>query len=77
MAKAKKAKAAVKPSKEKEVLLVASKVRDAIRGAECNVAGDAIQGLNEWVHWLITQAAARAKENGRKTVRAHDFMAPM
>jgi len=76
MAKAKKAKSGGKAAtKEKEVLLVASKVRDAIRSSDCNVAGDAINGLNDWVHWLISQAAARAKENGRKTVRAHDFMA--
>jgi len=78
MAKAKKAKAAPKGAKqEKEVLLVASKVRDAIRTADCNVAGDALEGLNEWVHFLIMQATARAKENGRKTVRSHDFMTPM
>jgi hypothetical protein len=60
---------------EKEVLLVASKVRDAIRSHDCNVAGDAIEGLNEWVHWLIVQACKRAQANNRKTVRGHDFMA--
>ena len=76
MAKAKSKKAAPKAApKEKEVLLVASKVRDAIRSNDCNVAGDAIEGLNEWVHWLIAQASKRAQENGRKTVRSHDFMA--
>lgn len=58
-----------------EVLLVASKVKEQIRQAGCNTAGDAIEGLNEWVHWLIAQATKRAAENGRKTVRAHDFMA--
>ena len=79
MAKAKTAKkgAAKSAPKEVEVLLVASKVRDAIRSKDCNVAGDALEGLNQWVHWLIQQASRRAQENGRKTVRAHDFMAPM
>ena len=79
MAKAKTAKkgAAKAPPKQQEVLLVASKVRDAIRGNDCNVAGDALEGLNDWVHWLIAQASRRAQENGRKTVRAHDFMAPV
>jgi hypothetical protein len=57
-----------------EVLLVGSKVKAAIKGAGCNTAGDAIEGLNGWVHWLISQATARAAANGRKTVRAHDFM---
>ena len=64
-------------SKGKEVLLVASKVKDSIKKNGCNTAGDAIsEGLNEWVHWLIKQGCDRAKANGRKTVRAHDFMIP-
>jgi histone H3/H4 len=76
MAKAKsKAKAA--PKAAKEVLLVGSKVRGLIKDADCNTAGDAVEGLNEWVYWLIAQATTRAKANGRKTVRAHDFMVPM
>ncbi len=60
--------------KKGEVLLVASKVKEAIKGAGCNTGGDAIEGLNEWVGWLIQQATQRAGKNGRKTVRAHDFM---
>lgn len=76
---AKKAtKKATKTSAKKksaEVLLVASKVKDALRSHDCNVSGDAIEGLNGWVHWLIQQAATRAAANGRKTVRAHDFLA--
>jgi histone H3/H4 len=77
VAKAKKAapKKAAKGG-PKEVLLVGSKVKAAIKDANCNTAGDAMDGLNAWVHWLIKQATARATENGRKTVRAHDFMAP-
>jgi histone H3/H4 len=58
-----------------EVLLVGSKVKAALKEAGCNSSSDAIDGLNAWVHWLIGQAAQRAAANGRKTVRAHDFMA--
>jgi len=72
MAKAKKGKAA--PSRPTEMLLVSSKVRQIIKDAGCNTAGDALDGLNAYVGWLIHQAAKRASENGRKTVRAHDFM---
>lgn len=72
MAKAKKGKAAA--SRPAEMLLVASKVRQQIRDAGCNVAGDALDGLNAYVSWLIEQAAKRASENGRKTVRTHDFI---
>jgi len=75
MAKAKKAKArAAKGKGTTEQLLVASKVKAAIKDAGCNTAGDALDGLNNWVGWLIAQATQRAAANGRKTVRAHDFM---
>ena len=57
-----------------EMLLVASKVRQLIKDAGCNTAGDALDGLNAYVSWLVEQAAKRAGENGRKTVRAHDFI---
>ena len=70
----KKAAAKKSSSANKEMLLVGSKVKAAIKDANCNTAGDALEGLNEWVYWLIQQATARASQNGRKTVRAHDFM---
>ena len=73
MAKAKKGKGAVS-ARPTEMLLVASKVRQMIKDAGCNTAGDALDGLNAYVGWLIQQAAKRADQNGRKTVRAHDFI---
>jgi hypothetical protein len=75
MAKAKKGKAASGGGgAPKEMLLVASKVRQMIKDAGCNTAGDALDGLNAYLGWLVHQAAKRAGENGRKTVRAHDFL---
>jgi len=71
MAKAKKGKSGA--AKPVEMLLVSSKVRALIKDAGCNTAGDALDGLNNYVAWLVSQAARRAAENGRKTVRAHDF----
>lgn len=59
---------------KKEPLIVGSKVKAHIKAAGCNTAGDAFDGVNAWVYWLIEQATKRAKANGRKTVRAHDFM---
>lgn len=76
MAKAKSGKSKAAPKAPQEVLLIASKVRAAVKDADCNFASDAIMGLNAYVHWLVNQATARAKENGRKTVRAHDFILP-
>jgi histone H3/H4 len=59
----------------KEMLVVSSKVKALLKKAKCNTAGDAMDGLNKWIHFLIEDAAKRAKANGRKTVRAHDFCA--
>ncbi|MEZ4366466.1 MAG: hypothetical protein R2939_09300 [Kofleriaceae bacterium] len=73
MAKAKKTmkKTAKAPT---EMMLVASKVKGAIKDAGFNTAGDALDGLNGYVGWLVQQATQRAQQNGRKTVRAHDFL---
>ena len=60
--------------KSGEMLVVSSKVKAALKKNKCNTASDAMDGLNMWVHWLIDQAAGRAKANGRKTVRSYDFI---
>jgi len=60
--------------KKMEPLVVTSKAKAALKKAGCNTAGDAMDGLNSIVYWYIEQAAKRAKANGRKTVRAHDFV---
>jgi len=60
--------------KSMEALYVGSKVKAALKKSGCNVSGDAMEGLNAWMYWLVEQATKRAKQNGRKTVRAHDFM---
>ncbi len=78
MAKA-KPRAGKKPGKASaaappQMLLVASKVREMIKDAGCNTAGDALDGLNSYVAWLVAQAAKRARENARNPVRAHDFI---
>jgi hypothetical protein len=76
MAKAKKGKGGGAAARPTEFLLVSSKVKAMIKDAGFNTAGDALDGLNNYVGWLIAQATKRAGENGRKTVRAHDFLAP-
>lgn len=61
--------------KSMEMLVIASKAKGVLKKANCNVAGDALEGLNAVVYWYLEQAAKRAKLNGRKTVRAYDFIA--
>lgn len=60
-------------AKKGEMVLIASKVKAAIKKGGCNTAGDALEGLNGVVGWYVEQAVKRAKANGRKTVRTHDF----
>ena len=71
MAKKKKKKAKGKAAPD---LVVKSKCREVLKKAKCNVAGDALDGLNHIVAHYLDQAAKRAQANGRKTVRAHDFL---
>ena len=74
--KATKKKAAKKSKKvAKEMLLVGSKAKAALKASGCNVAGDALEGLNDVDHGYIEAAGRRAQANGRKTIRAHDFVA--
>ena len=54
-------------------LVVGSKVKDAIKAAGCNTAGDAVDALSAIVADLVKKGAERAKANGRKTVRGLDF----
>ncbi len=61
-------------AKEMEPLVIASKAKAILKKAGCNTSGDALNGLNGWVYWHLEQAAKRAAANGRKTVRAHDFI---
>ena len=71
---AKKKKKASKKKAAAPDLVVKSKCKEALKAHGCNVAGDALDGLNMVVGWYCEQAAARAAANGRKTVRAHDFL---
>ena len=48
-----------------EVLVVGSRIEAAIRDAGCNTSGGVIDAVNEYVRWLVTEATARARKEGR------------
>jgi histone H3/H4 len=54
-------------------VLVASKLKAAIKNMDAQMAGEFLSDLNEHVHELVHKAVARAKGNGRKTVRGSDL----
>lgn len=59
---------------EKEVLVVASKVKNYIRAqSEMNTSGSVFEVLSDKVRALCEEAIRRAKEDGRKTVMDRDF----
>jgi len=60
--------------KKMDPIIVSSKAKAILKKHGCNTSGDALDGLNGYAYWLLEQAAKRAKANGRKTVRMHDFI---
>jgi len=57
----------------KEMLLVGSKTKDALKSSGLNVSGDALDALNGKVYALVKDAQTRCTANGRKTIRGSDF----
>ena len=56
-----------------DILVVASKVKDYIKSKGCQTAGDSIEALSKKVACKLDKAIARAKENGRVTVKPYDL----
>ena len=54
-----------------DLLVVKAKVKEYAKGM--NVAGDFAEALSDKVAVLIKEAAERAKDNGRATVKARDL----
>ncbi len=58
---------------EKEMLLVSSKTKEALKSTGLNVSGEALEKLNERVYAIVKDAQDRCVANGRKTVKASDI----
>lgn len=67
----KMAKKAAKKN-DRDVLVVASKVREYIKSKKCNTSGEFIGELSNTVYGVIDKAINRAQGNNRKTVQAKD-----
>ena len=57
--------------REARHVIVRSAVRDLVKG-RCNVSDEFLRRLDADVAALVRRAADRAKENGRKTLKARD-----
>jgi histone H3/H4 len=58
---------------EKEVLVVASKVKAYIKSKKMMTSSDAVTALSDKVCAILDDAVARAKANRRSTVRPQDL----
>ena len=58
---------------KREIVIIASKAKDAIKAAGCQSSGDLVEALSNKVHDLVEAAVKRAKDNGRATVRPYDL----
>ena len=58
-----------------DTLFVKSKIRDYIKSKDCNTASAILDGekLNSLIVEVLDKAIARAKANGRKTVKPRDL----
>lgn len=68
-------KTAAAKAKTKDMLLVGSKTKEALKGRGFNVSSDTLNAMNEYVYWLIDQAQKKCEANGRKTIRPYDILA--
>jgi len=59
--------------KQREVLVVASKVKEYIKSKGLQSSGEVVPALSAKIYEMIDEAASRTKENKRATVRPHDL----
>ena len=59
--------------KEKESLVVASKVRAYIKSQQMMTSSEAIGAISDKVYCMLDSAIARTKANRRSTVKAQDL----
>lgn len=64
---------AKKAGKSREVLVVASKVKEFIKSKGCMTSSDTIPALSEKIYALLEEAIARTKGNKRSTVKPQDL----
>ena len=58
--------------KDRDVLVVASKIREYVKSNDCNTSGEFIGKLSNTVYDLIDKSIDRAQGNNRKTIQAKD-----
>ena len=60
-------------AKQKEVLIVASKVRAYVKSKKMMTSSDAIVAISDKVYCMLDHAAERTKANRRSTIKPQDL----
>jgi len=60
-------------AKQKESLVVASKIKAHIKSKKMMTSSEALGAINDAVYRMLDDAAVRAKANRRSTVKAQDL----
>ncbi len=60
-------------AKEKDSLVVASKIRAYIRGKKMMTSSEAIGAINDKVYAMLDAASERTKANRRSTLKPQDL----
>jgi histone H3/H4 len=67
--------APAKSAQDKETLIVASKLKNYIKARSgMNTSADVLEVLSDFVRHQANDAIDRAREEGRRTVKARDFL---
>ncbi|MBN1795094.1 MAG: hypothetical protein JW804_00315 [Sedimentisphaerales bacterium] len=59
--------------KQKEMLVVASKVKGYIKSNKMMTSSDALGALNDKIHGILDDAVVRCKANRRSTIKPQDL----
>lgn len=73
MAKKKAKKKTAKKASEREVLVVASKVKAYIKSKKMMTSSEAITAISDKVYCMLDAAISRTKANRRSTVKPQDL----
>ena len=60
-------------AKQKESLIVASKIKGYIKSKKMMTSSDALAAISQKVYDMLDCAITRTKANRRSTVKAHDL----
>ncbi len=59
--------------KQREIVVVGTKVKEVVKAADFRSDGDLVQAVSDRVHEMLEAAIQRAKDNKRGTVRPYDL----